>query len=127
MPARWIILLIVTAGVTLFLGCTSAPTIQMPASPTRTTLPPTTTPSPMPTATPLPTKNQPVNRSTTTSTPDIPIEKVTFTTEDGIQIAATLFGDGDLPVLMLHMGKGPATGNDQLDWHPVARRLAAAG
>lgn len=62
-----------------------------------------------------------------TTTPDIPIEEVTFTTEDGVDIAATLFGDGDMAVLLLHMGKGKATGNDQEDWHPFARILAEQG
>jgi alpha/beta superfamily hydrolase len=57
----------------------------------------------------------------------VPIEEVTFTTTDGIPIAATLFGDGQPAILMLHMGKGAATGNDQQDWHPLARRLAAQG
>jgi len=62
-----------------------------------------------------------------TATPDVLVEEVTFSTQDGVNIAATLFGDGDLAVILLHMGKGKATGNDQEDWHPLARSLAEGG
>lgn len=59
--------------------------------------------------------------------PDVPFEAVSFTTEDGVEIAATLIGDGDRAILLLHMGKGAATGNNQEDWHPFARFLADRG
>jgi len=91
-----------------------------------TDLPPIDTPVPTSTPTPTPT-------TTTTPLPshtptlNVPFEKVNFTTEDGVDIAATLFGDGDLAVILLHMGKGKATGNDQEDWHPFARSLAEGG
>jgi pimeloyl-ACP methyl ester carboxylesterase len=62
-----------------------------------------------------------------TATPDVLVEEVTFTTQDGVNIAATLFGDGDLAIILLHMGKGKATGNDQEDWQPFARSLAEGG
>lgn len=103
-----------------------APQSDPPAGekPAPTETPAATVPPPTPvtpTDTPTPTSIPP------TATPDVPFEKVTFTTEDGVNIAATLFGDGDLAVLLLHMGKGPATGNDQKDWHPFARVLADQG
>lgn len=88
---------------------TPSPT-QIPAS--DTPIPPTDTPEP-PTETPEPT-----------ATPDVPFEEVTFTTEDGIEIAATLFGEGETAILMLHMGKGRA---DQESWHPFARLAAETG
>ena len=62
-----------------------------------------------------------------TTTPDVPAEAFTFTTADGVDIATTLFGDGDLGVHLLHIGKGIATGNNQIDWHPLARYLAEQG
>jgi pimeloyl-ACP methyl ester carboxylesterase len=74
-----------------------------------------------------PTATQKPTPIPATATPDVPFETVTFTTEDGVEIAATLFGEGDLTVLLLHMGKGIATGNDQEDWHPFARYLAEHG
>ena len=123
-------LLIVFAGLVFAVGCTTAAPTPGAISPTVAVLPavtasPTatsTSPAPIaPTETPTPTAVP------ATATPDVPTEAVTFTTEDGVQIAATLFGDGDLAVIMLHMGKGQATGNNQQDWHPLARRLAERG
>lgn len=123
-------LLTMFVGLVFACGCTAAAPTPENVSETEPVLPavtatPTATDTPVtpvePTNTPIPTD------LTATATPDVPAEAVTFTTEDGIQIAATLFGDGDLAVLMLHMGKGVATGNDQQDWHPFARRLAEDG
>lgn len=110
-----------------------------PTSPLEDTISPSATPfakkTPTRTTTaidllPSPTALPATSTSTTippTSTPDVPFEAVTFTTEDGVNIAATLFGDGEPAVLLLHMGKGIATGNDQQDWHPFARYLAERG
>jgi pimeloyl-ACP methyl ester carboxylesterase len=54
----------------------------------------------------------------------VPFEEVTFTTEDGVEIAATIFGEGDIALLMMHMGKGHAA---QKSWHPFARLAAEQG
>jgi pimeloyl-ACP methyl ester carboxylesterase len=125
-----ILLLPLFAVLITILGCTAQQPNQEQDPPedlsiaTNTPLIPTLEPTstlPGQTDTPQPTA-VPV-----TPTPDISMEEITFTTQDGIPIAATLFGDGELPILMLHMGKGIATHNDQADWHPVARRLAEGG
>jgi alpha-beta hydrolase superfamily lysophospholipase len=127
---------IVTGVILLLLaaGCTTNSTTQIPTttaiitpqavniaviSPSPTQIPATDTPLP-PTDTPeLPTETpQP------TATPDVPFEEVSFTTEDGVEITATLFGEGEPALLMLHMGKGHA---DQESWHPFARLAAEHG
>lgn len=77
------------------------------------------TASPLSVDTPTPTSSL-----TPTTTPDVPYEKVTFTAEDGIDIAATLFGEGDTVLIFLHMGKGDTT---QTSWHPFARLVAEGG
>ena len=111
-------------------GCTAQPSTSALPSPTSPILPTAASPIPeeSPTATfPAQTDTAQPTEVLPTPTPDILVEEVTFSTQDGIPIAATLFGDGDLPVLLLHMGKGLATNNTQIDWHPVARRLASDG
>ncbi|MFN2212769.1 MAG: alpha/beta hydrolase [Anaerolineales bacterium] len=111
-------------------GCSPAAPPRENVTPTNTILP-TESPSPVPTslpATPVePTATSLPTPVPPTSTPDVPFEEVNFTTEDGISIAATLFGNGQPAILLLHMGKGKATGNDQQDWHPFARTLAEQG
>ncbi len=63
-----------------------------------------------------------------TKTLDIPSEKVSFVTEDDVQLGATLFGtQDDLVVLLLHMGKAKGSNNTQKDWHSFARFLAENG
>lgn len=73
---------------------------------------PTATPTAAPTATVTPTP-----------TP-IPVEEVMFVTEDQVEIAGTLFGEGEIAVLLLHMGAGKVT---QKSWHPFAIWLAENG
>ena len=53
-------------------------------------------------------------------TPVILTEEITFQTEDGVDIAATLYGEGDLAVIFLHMDED---GSSQRDWQPFARML----
>ena len=87
--------------------------IQFEESPTgqstETLSPPSAIPKPSPTA-----------------TPDVPFEQISFVTEDNIEIVGTIFGigQGDLVVLMLHMGLGNCA---QESWHPMARLLAEKG
>lgn len=128
-PSRVFLLLLIVILVIIG-GCSPAAPPLENVTPTNT-VSPTASPSPVPTtipatlieptATSLPTPVPP------TSTPDVPFEEVNFTTEDGISIAATLFGNGQPAILLLHMGKAKATGNDQQDWHPFARTLAEQG
>jgi len=59
-----------------------------------------------------------------TSTPDSLIEMVTFTTSDGIQLAGTLFGDGDVAVVLAHQG---TEGADQTTWYEFGTLLAEQG
>jgi pimeloyl-ACP methyl ester carboxylesterase len=111
-------------------GCTGQPSTSELPAPTNPILPTAASPVPgeSPTATfPVQTDTAQPTTVPPTPTPDVLVEEVTFSTQDGIPIAATFFGDGDLPVLLLHMGKGLATNNTQVDWHPFARRLASDG
>jgi formylglycine-generating enzyme required for sulfatase activity len=90
--------------------------------PTATGVPPAETPEPEPTpaATATPTSAPP----SPTPTPDVPVDVVRFATDDGADMAATLFGEGDIAVLLLHQGYGSA---DQRTWHPFARQIAEQG
>jgi esterase/lipase len=127
---------IISSLILIFLisGCANNPSTQVSSETTGITpsVTNTTEPSPTPTLpsftdTPEPTINipeLPTESPQPTPTPDIPFEKVTFDTEDGLEIAATLFGEGDTALLMLHMGKGHA---DQESWHPFARLAAEQG
>lgn len=115
-------------------GCANNPSTQessetpsITASATNTTQLSSTPTQPLFTDTPEPSVNTlkiPTETLKPTPTPDVPFEKVTFGTEDDVQIAATLFGEGDTALLMLHMGKGYA---DQESWHPFARLAAEGG
>ncbi len=117
-------------------GCVSPQSPPSPASPvpTITPLPPTPTTAPPPTEIPTqtpepsPTETQgPTAEPSPTGTPDVPFETVSITTEDGIDIAATLFGEGDRAVILLHMGKGTVARISQKSWHPFARYVAEHG
>jgi pimeloyl-ACP methyl ester carboxylesterase len=87
---------------------------------------PMDTPSSSPTLIPsLTYTSVPTNKPSPTGTPDVPSEEVNFITEDNVNLGATHFGsDGDLAVLLLHMGKAKASNNTQKDWHSFARFLA---
>jgi pimeloyl-ACP methyl ester carboxylesterase len=128
-PSRVLLLLLIVILV-IIEGCSpTAPPLEN-ITPTNTVVP-TASPSPVPTSTPAtplaPTATSLPTPVPPTSTPDVPLEEVNLTTEDGISIAATLFGNDQPAILLLHMGKGKATGNDQQDWHPFARTLAEQG
>lgn len=53
-----------------------------------------------------------------------PVKPVTFTTTDGINLAGTLFGEGDTAVVLAHRG---TYGANQITWYPFARLLAEHG
>jgi uncharacterized protein len=53
-----------------------------------------------------------------------PSETVTFTTDDGVMLAGTLFGSGKIAVILAHQG---TPGADQKTWQPFARLLAERG
>jgi predicted alpha/beta-hydrolase family hydrolase len=77
------------------------------------------TPSPSPTPTP-----SPVPKPAATVPPPVLVEKVSFTTEDGVRLSGTLFGEGELAVILAHQG---TQGTDQTSWQPFARLLAEQG
>jgi len=52
------------------------------------------------------------------------MEEVTFTAEDGIKLSGTLFGEGDVAIILAHQG---TVGADQTTWQPFARLLAENG
>jgi len=53
-----------------------------------------------------------------------PSETVTFTTSDGINLAGTLFGEGDTAVILAHQG---TPGADQRSWQSFASLLSEHG
>jgi hypothetical protein len=51
----------------------------------------------------------------------VPFEEVNFTTDENANLNATLFGnEGDIVVLLLHMGKAKDSNNTQKDWQSLA-------
>lgn len=80
----------------------------------------TATKAPQPSTTPTATPS-PIPPS---ATPVVKIELVNFTTQDDIKLAGTLFGEGDLAVILAHMGMPDV---DQQSWQPFARLLAERG
>ena len=77
---------------------------SLPGSPTAEIISPRTV---MPTLTPIALGN-----------------KVTFTTEDGVQLAGTLFGEGETAVILAHQG---TPGANQADWVAFAQVLEEHG
>jgi len=75
--------------------------------------------APTSTATPFP----PTPTSAPSPTP-IPWNQVTFQTEDSVQIAATLYGTGEIAVILAHQG---TYGADQTTWRQFAMTLAENG
>lgn len=133
MAFRGLIIFVALILIFSYSGCTISPSTQEPSELISTS--PSATITPKPSLTPthtsftdtpeLPTETLlPSETAQPTATLDVPFEKVTFQTEDGVEIAATLFGEGDTVLLMLHMGKGYA---DQESWHPFARLAAEQG
>lgn len=61
---------------------------------------------------------------TETAPPPILVEEVTFTTDDQVRLSGTLFGDGELAVILAHQG---TQGTDQTSWQPFAMLLAQEG
>lgn len=81
---------------------------------TATPTPEPPTPTPLPTATPRPL---PIVEYST--------ETVSFTTEDDIELAGTLFlSEGDTAVVLAHMA---GDDNDQQNWIPFAKKVAQRG
>ncbi|HLF28709.1 MAG TPA: alpha/beta fold hydrolase [Anaerolineae bacterium] len=104
MKVKWLTWLVV--GGLAIAACTSAPTT--------TSEPPTLAPAPStpteaaPPATPTPEDSAP--------------REVTFQTEDGITLGGTLFGQGTVGVVLLHM-----LPTNQTSWHDFAEILAENG
>ena len=105
-------------------GSTPLQTSDAALSPSLSTTPltpsATHTQTPQPSAIPT-TAPSPIPPS---ATPDVKIELVNFTTQDDIKLAGTVFGEGDLAVILAHMGMPDV---DQESWQPFARLLAERG
>ena len=73
-----------------------------------------------------PTPNLIPEETRTPNNPSSPIhtEKVNFLTEDGISLTGTLFGEGDVVVILAHQG---TSGSDQTSWQPFAQLIAEDG
>ena len=114
---------------------TDVPPTETPTlAPSPTSIPPTVTPTSVP-PTPLPSptlrveptrlsSSQAQDKAAAPPTPDIPFEEVHFGTEGGVNLAATLFGEGEVVVIFLHQGRGNTS---QISWQPFARQAAAIG
>ena len=66
----------------------------------------------------------PPRTATPTITPIALGNKVTFTTEDGVQLTGTLFGEGETAVILAHQG---TPGANQADWYAFAQTLEEHG
>jgi uncharacterized protein len=53
-----------------------------------------------------------------------PETEVTFEASDGVTLVGRIFGEGDVGVVLAHMGR---PGDTQADWYRLARALAARG
>ena len=84
-----------------------------------------TVPTETPTATLKPSTPTiaPTSTRISTATP-VPGTLVTFLTEDGIQLAGTMYGRGDIAVIMAHQGTYGAT---QATWQPLIPALIEEG
>lgn len=89
---------------------------------TRPALEPTTTITPTMTDTRVPTASP---TTTNTPTPDLPQEVVRFLTEDDFTIVGSIFGDGEIAVILTHMGE--AGSDSRNSWIPFARYGASVG
>lgn len=94
---------------------------------TATTVPSTPTTIPTSTATAMIIPSTPTTNPTSTRIPTatpVPGTAVTFLTKDDIQLAGTLYGDGDIAVIMAHQGTYGAT---QATWQPLIPALIENG
>lgn len=133
MKTLWVLFLILVVGVILLAGCGPAATAT-PVPPVATRIPPTNRPiQPTPTLTPLPVTPAPllptVPQIPTTNTPQpspasLLGQQVAFQTEDGVQIAGTLYGAGEIAIILAHQG---TPGADQTTWQQFATTLAENG
>jgi uncharacterized protein len=64
------------------------------------------------------------SRGDDTNPPRGTAEKVTFEAADGVELVGRLSGDGDVGVVLAHMGR---PGDTLLDWAPLSRKLAERG
>jgi pimeloyl-ACP methyl ester carboxylesterase len=101
--------------VALALGaCTHGTPDSGPSPPTTGASGSTSNPIPAASGTAAPTARELAAGST----------KVSFRASDGVQLAGRLFGSGPIAVVLAHMGR---EGDSQIDWFPVAARLADSG
>ena len=65
-----------------------------------------------------------ITTTPTISPPSYPVEQVSFTTSDGINLSGRLFGEGDTAIILAHQG---TPGADKRTWYPFAGLLAENG
>ena len=113
MRIRWYTLL--AACAVALSACGNAP-VAAPQSPTRAAAPPATQPPAAPVAA------SPTALAATAANTNTGPRTVTFQTEDGITLSGTLFGKGEVGVVLSHMFP-----TDQTSWHAFAQALADDG
>jgi len=111
MSTRSMSLMALLIVLTLLVGCEAASPKPTPVPPRATPVPPTSAPTPPPTI-------------AATATPAVTVETVHFTTGDHVTLAGTLFGKGEMAVILAHQG---TPGTKQQSWQPFARLLAERG
>ncbi|UCD98744.1 MAG: alpha/beta hydrolase [Chloroflexota bacterium] len=90
------------------------------------TLADTSTPTILPTDTSVPSATGTLTPTRTASpTPDSENGVVKFPAEDGLTIVGTQFGQGEVAVILAHMGE--AGSNTRASWSPFARYIATTG
>jgi Tol biopolymer transport system component/pimeloyl-ACP methyl ester carboxylesterase len=120
-------LALIIIGIALVTGCTSHRQTPSPLPKTATHLPPpaTVTPSntpllPSPTLAPAPSSTYTPPPFTLTPTLGPQVEIVSFTTDDNVKLAGTLYlAEGDMAVVFAHMGI-----SDQTAWQDFAAQVA---
>ncbi len=119
---------IITVALAMLVATSACGPMQPTAVPAATPVPPAATAEPTapPTAAPPAATLPPTATSApaSTATPDVPTEEVRFEGAGDATLAATLFGEGDLAVILLHQGAGAAS---QVSWHAFARQAAERG
>jgi pimeloyl-ACP methyl ester carboxylesterase len=108
-------------SILLFGICSGCGSPEITAT-TALSTPPTETATSLPSD--IPTEIIPPSTVTPPATLIVLGNEVTFTTEDGVQLAGTLFGDGDTAVILAHQG---TTGANQTDWYAFAQVLEEHG
>ena len=117
-------LVLLLAAALLLAACARAgeATLEATEAPPAATAQPTSSPTLQPTITPTP---EPRESSTPQPVYSYETQPVSFTAQDGLKLAGTLFhSKGDVAVLFVHMA---GNDDDQKDWIPFANQVAQRG